>query len=671
MKKLLLILLTLQSFLSYSQDSIKVNLLESVQIIGIKPIKKEPVTLTTIGIDSIRHTFQGNDPFFVMNRWSPSILSQSDGGLPIGYSYLRMRGLDQTRINFTLNGIPLNEMEDQGIYFSNMPDFMANISEIQIQRGIGTSKYGTTSFAGSVNLETKSLLKKEVSGEVGFGSFNTFRASTGFTTGLIRDKISFSSRFSYLKSDGFRQNSGTEGFTYFGQAGYFGKKDIVKVYGFTGKSKNQMAWWAPNDSMIRNDYRLNLNTPEEKDLFGQNFVALNWVNFGLKSVKFNSSVYFNNINGRYTAYLDPSTLGLFSLNSYQTGAMTNIVYEKNDFTITGGLNYNYYQRSHSLADNVLPNELFYRNVGYKQDVVALFKLNRDFSGFNLFMDLQYRWVNFNYNKELNWTWNFFNPKFGAKYIGKNWTTYVSFATTGREVTRTDLLRGYDNVTVFGNNVESFGDTFVVNPLPERCYNSELGGTFKWRGLNLSGNFYVMYFNNERIPTGQINYIGLTLKNPVNESIRYGFEFDGSYFYKGLTMGTNLSVSKSKIYSWKELDVNGKETGNTYQNTEAFASPRFLMNNYIQYRHKYFLIGLNGQYVSSMFLDNRQDQFLTTPSYYILGAQVGGMWEEVSITINVNNITNQKFFLPGGVLLNRPAYYVGALTNFFLTLKVNL
>ena len=665
MKKILLILFTLQSLFTYSQDSIKTNLLESVQVVGIKPIKKEPVTITTIGIDSIRHTLQGNDPFFVMNRWSPSILSQSDGGLPIGYSYMRMRGLDQTRINFTLNGIPLNEMEDQGIYFSNMPDFMANIGEIQIQRGIGTSKYGTTSFAGSVNLETKSLLKKEATSEVGVGSFNTFKGSAGFTTGLIKEKVSFSSRFSYLRSDGFRRNSGTEGFTYFGQAGYFGKRDIVKLYGFIGKSRNQMAWWAPNDSMIRNDYRVNLNTPEEKDLFGQNFVALNWVNFGLKSIKFNSSIYFNNINGRYTAYLDPSTLGLFSLNSYQTGVMTNAVYEENYFTITGGLNYNYYQRSHSLADNTLPNELFYRNVGYKQDVVALFKLNRDFNGFNLFMDLQYRWVNFNYNKELNWTWNFFNPKFGAKYIGENWTTYVSFATTGREVTRTDLLRGYDNVSVLGNNVEAFGDTFIVNPLPERCYNSELGGTFKWKGLNLAGNFYVMYFNNERIPTGQINYIGLSLKNPVNESIRYGFEFDGSYFYKGLTIGTNLSVSKSRIYSWKD------ESGKLYQNTESFASPRFLMNNYIQYRHKYFLIGLNGQYVSRMFLDNRQDQFLTTPAYYILGAQVGGMWKEITLTLNVNNITNQKFFLPGGTLLNRPAYYVGALTNFFLTLKVNL
>lgn len=666
MKKYLILLLTLLSLISYSQDTTKTFLLDSIQVVGIKPQKKEPITMTTVKIDSIRNNINGNDPFFVMNQWSPSIFSQSDGGLPIGYSYMRMRGLDQTRINFTLNGIPLNEMEDQGIYFSNMPDFMSNISEIQIQRGIGTSKYGTTSFAGSVNLETNSLLKKETTAEVGIGSFDTYKTSFGFTTPLIKDKLAFSSRISYLKSNGFRNNSGTEGFTYFGQVGYFGKKNIIKAWGFTGGSKNQMAWLAPTDSLIETDYKINLNSNQERDRFNQSLASLNWVNFGLKNIKFNSSLYFNNIKGDYTAFLDETTLGLFALNSYQGGAMSNMVYENNDFTITGGLNYNYYQRSHSLADNLSPNDLFYLNKGYKQDVIAIFKLNKDFNGFNLFTDLQYRWVNFNYNKQLDWTWNFFNPKFGAKYIAKNWTTYLSIAATGREVTRTDLLRGYDDVNVLSDNsVEAFGDTFRVNSLPERCYNSEIGGSYTYKGFKLHGNVYVMLFNNERIATGEINYIGLSLRNPVTESIRYGFEFDGSYQIKGFLMATNLSVSKSRIEFWKN------DAGESYQNVEAFGSPRLIMNNHLQYKWKYILVGLNGQYVSSMFLDNTQNSRLTTPSYYIVGAQLGGIWKSFSLTINVNNITNQKYFLPGGVVGGRPAYYVGALTNFFVNLRFTI
>jgi len=663
MKKLILLLLISFPFLGKSQDTLKTNILDSVQVIGIKPLKTEPITLNSIKLDTI--SVNGQDPFFILNRNIPNVLTQSDAGLPVGYSYVRMRGLDQTRINFTLNGIPLNEMEDQGIYFSNMPDFLSNISSIEVQRGIGSSKYGTTSMAGSVNLETKSLLKKELSSDVGFGSFNTFRSNIGYTSGLLKDKFAFSSRLSYLTSDGFRYNSGTKGWTYFGQGGYFGKSDIVKVYGFTGQSNNGMAWLAPNDSIIKNDYRTNLNTPDEKDKFGQNFIALNWINYKLTKLKFNSSIYFNNINGSYTSYIAQDTLGLFSLKSYQTGGMTNVVYESNGYSFNSGLNYNYYQRSHTLAYNFAQNDLFYKNIGFKQDVIAYTKINKTLDNFNLFVDLQYRFVNFNYNKLQNWTWNFFNPKFGIRYKTEKFNTYFSIAKTSREVTRTDLLRGYDNVDLVGSNFTAFGDTFMVNSLPERCFDFELGTTFTHKNLTLSGNIYVMSFNNERIPTGQINYIGLLLKNPVNQSIRYGFEFDGTYKIKNLTFTTNLSLAKTRINSW--LD----ESGNEFKNKEAFASPRFIMNNFINYKVKNILLGLNGQYVSGMYLDNRNLQNLRTPQYYILSAQIGLTYDKLLITLNANNLLNQKYYLPGGVYLNRPAYYVGALTNLFLNVKFTL
>lgn len=666
MKKLILLLLISFPFLGKSQDTIKINTLDSVQVIGIKPLRKEPITLSSIKLDTI--SVNGQDPFFILNRNVPNILSQSDAGLPVGYSYIRMRGLDQTRINFTLNGIPLNEMEDQGIYFSNMPDFLSNISSIEVQRGIGSSKYGTTSMAGSVNLETKSLLKKEFSSDFGFGSFNTYRSNIGFTSGLLKDKFAFSSRISYLTSDGFRYNSGTKGYSYFGQGGYFGKSDIVKVYGFSGQSNNGMAWFAPNDSIIKNDYRTNLNTPDEKDKFRQNFIALNWVNYKFTKIKFNSSIYFNNINGNYTSYIDlypNDTLGLFSLKSHQTGAMTNIVYESNGYTFNSGFNYNYYQRSHTLAYNFAPSELFYKNIGFKQDVIAYTKINKSLDNFNLFVDLQYRFVNFNYNNLANWTWNFFNPKFGIRYKTEKFNTYFSVARTSREATRSDLLRGYDNVDLVGSNFTAFGDTFVVNSLPERCFDFELGTQFKHKNLTLSGNIYVMSFNNERIGTGQINYIGLLLRNPVNQSIRYGFEFDGSYKIKNLTLSTNFSLSQSRIKLWRD------EFGNEFRNVEAFATPRFMMNNFVQYQIGKSFIGLNGQYVSGMFLDNRGIDFLRTPSYYLLNAQIGLTYDKLLITLNANNILNQKYYLPGGVFLNRPAYYVGALSNFFINVKFTL
>lgn len=660
----LLLLLITNSIFAIDNDSITTKKLESVNIIGIRTTQREPTTLTRIKIDSIRQVLTGEDPFFILNKLNPNTLSQSDCGLPVGYSYIRIRGLDQTKINFTINGIPLNEMEDQGIYFSNMPDFMSNIGEIEVQRGVGTSKYGTTSFGSSINLETNSIINPEVTGEVGMGSFNTFKTSYGFTTGLLKDKFSFSSRFSHLTSDGFRYNSYTKGYTYFGQAGYFTKNNIIKVYGFSGQSSNGMAWLAPTKYDIDKDYRTNLNTSEEKDKFNQNFISLNWINFKLNNIKFNSSIYFNNINGNYTSYIG-SPLGSFYLNSYQSGLVYNMIYNKNNLNINTGINYNYYQRKHRLYEILNTKE----NIGYKQDFTAYAKfilLDKNVKGLNFFLDIQYRWVKFDYDHKLKKDWNFVNPKVGIKYIHNKWESYLSFSTTGRESTRSDILHGYDNVDVINNNQVYFSsDTFTINTNPERCYDIEIGGSYKYKGLTLKGNYYFMYFNNERIFNGVINSIGLPLRNVVDESSRMGFEVEGNYTFKGLTIGSNLSVSKNKIYNWS--DNNGK----IYKNTEPSNTPRLLFNNTIQYRHKYFLIGLNGQYVSSMYLDNTENNNLTTKKYYLLNANVGLMYKFLSLTANLNNITNQKYYLPGGVSNNQPAYYTGSLFNFFINLKVKI
>jgi len=674
LRNLLLLITILFFHNSYSQsDTIPIIdstfQIENVQVIGIRPTKNEPITLTTLKVDSLNYV-PASDPFFLINRYTPNILSQSDNGSTHGYSYIKIRGLDQTRINFTLNGIPLNEMEDQGIYFSNMPNFINNIDQIQIQRGIGTSKYGTTSFAGSVNMETKSPLSKELKFGLGGGSYGTIFGNFGYSSGLLRNKFAFSSNISYLESNGFRYHSGTDGLNYFGQFAYFGKKNIIKVYEFTGVSRNGMSWLAPSDSILNFDIRKNLNSEEERDKFNQNLGVINWINYGIENLKFNSSVYINNINGEYTSYLDEDehldTLGRFGLNSYQAGLMSNIVYEKNSISINSGINYNYYQRRHTLSDNLYPDDLFYTNRGYKQDFITFIKFNKSFKDLNLFVDLQYRYVNFNYDKKMSHGWHFINPKIGVKYNKKDWNIYTSIAMTGREVTRTDLLNGYDNVDVINKTtLTSFEDTFNVNFKPERCYDLEVGGFFTKKGFTFSGNVYVMYFNNERISTGDINYIGLLLKSPTEKSIRTGLEMDMNYKYKGFSVATNLSVSKNKIYKWSD------KNGNNYLNVSPFGSPRFTMNNTIEYSHKYFYVNLNGMFVSKMYLDNTQNEKFATPSYYLLNSNVGVKFKSLCISMIVNNIINTKYYLPGGLYMNRPAFYPGALRNYLINVQVTL
>ena len=659
-----------------SIQNIKKMELDEVQVVGIRPTLEEPVTMTTIEIDSVQSGLNATDPFFLIQKESPSIFSQSDNGTPYSYSYIKMRGLDQTRINFTLNGIPLNEMEDQGIYFSNMPGFINNVRKMQVQRGIGTSKYGTTSIAGSVNMETPSLLNEGGYAEASYGSYNTFINSLGYTSGVINETLSFSSRFTHFRSDGFKDNSESDGFNFFGQIGLFDDNDIVKIYGFTGKSRNQMAWFAPTKTQIDENYRVNGNTREEFDDFGQNFIAINWVNFKEERVKINASGYYNNINGYYLAWLDSALMGNFALKSHQAGAMMNIVYDgrtgKNGLLLNSGLNYNYYRREHTLADNDSVDDLWYKNFGYKQDAIGYVKANYTVDKYvNIFADVQYRYVNFSYDKKKTYQWHFVNPKLGIKYLRRNWNVYASGAMTQREVTRTDLLNGYDDVThLGGNSFEAFGDTFQSNSLPERVYDLEVGGGWKNKHWNLNLNYYMMYFNNERVAYGEINYIGLSLKKPVDRSIRTGVEFDGSYNISGFTIGSSLTYSYNRIFKYIDND------GVIYRNVEPYASPMILMNNYIQYDHKFFYIGFNGNYVYRSYLDNTQNEDLITPANYIVNGYLGFNIEQAfTIRLNVNNIMGTEYYTPAGVSENpsgmkEPTYYVGALRNFLVTIKAN-
>lgn len=668
MKKILLILLLLSlKFIGISQDSIKIFTMNELQVVGIKTEIYEPITISVIKIDSIKKTYQGNDPFFTLNRYVPSVFTQSDGGLPYGYSYMRIRGIDQTRINFTLNGIPLNEMEDQGIYFSNMPDFMNNISEIQVQRGVGTSKYGTTSIGGSVNFETEPPIKSSLTLSAGAGSFKSDKVSLKYNTGYFgKSKIASSFSYSKLNSSGFRKNSGTNGETFFGQVGYFGRKNTIKVYGFRGKSINQMAWLPVTKDLIDKDYRTNLNSSEEVDNFNQNFIAATWVNYSKSNIKFNTSIYGNNINGIYTSFLDSTTLGRFGLQSYQTGVMSNMIYTKNGFTLNTGLNYNYYQRRHRLSDNSLPDFLWYSNTGFKQDGIAFSKLNYNCNKWNFFGDLQYRFVKFQYQESdstksiLSNNWNFINPKFGVKYISDKYELWTSISKTNREVTRSDMFRGYDHLTKVGDSLSSgFGDkSFIINFKPEQVYDFEIGAKFIKKNLSLSSNIYGMYFKNERISNGDVNYIGLLLRQPFNKSYRTGIEVDGTYTYKSISLITNLNYSYNRFFN-SEIWLNHSYT------------PSFIMNNNIEFKYKSFIFGINGRYVSKTYLDNTQNEKLTTPDYYILNFNTGFKSKYTSLYLNVNNFINQKYYLPGGVTNNSPAYYVGALRNIFVSFSINI
>lgn len=663
MRNLFLFCLVGFAVCAYSQQFDSIQYLQSVEVIGIQPV--ESVSQIKVQTDSVYYS--GNDPFVTIRNVSPSVQVQSDNGTNYGYSYIRIRGIDQTRINFTLNGIPLNEMEDQGIYFSNMPDFLASMQSVQIDNG-ASIKFGTASIGGSVDLSPQTSLTRNLNISVGVGSFNTVRGCVKAASGLQSNGIAASTSISYLGTNGFRNNSNSAGLTMFNQIGYYGKSNLIKVFHFSGIVNNQMSWMPLSDSLLKVDYRMNGNTVEESDKFNQHFVTANWVNYSYSKLTFNSSVYFNNINGKYTSWLDTSTLGLFGLQSHHVGIISNVVYNLNPFNrFYFGLNVNDYQRNHTLADNAMPLELWYTNTGYKNDYSANFRWSSVWHKLNFNAGVQFRNAQFNYDKQLRLNWNFVNWKIVSKYVvSDSLTVYASYCKVGREPIRTDLLNGYDAIELLGSTIATaFGDTFAINSVPEHVHDIELGFTVRKKYYEFNLNSFYMQFHNERIGYGEINYIGLPLRTTVDNSKRFGLECVFTYRKQHLILNVQATLLRTSIRTYTD------GMGIVRTNVSAFASPLFSGRCEVGYNSKYFKWTIDGLFVDKMYLDNTENELLQVNAYGLLGSTVTLTKGIYSIDVRINNILNSRYYLPGGASNYTGLYYPGALRNLFVGVHINL
>ena len=660
MKQIILSLLLAAAFsVSRAQDTLKHDL-SAIQVKGIRPLSREPISLTTFHTDSLYFLYQQADPFFTVAQTTPNVFSQSDNGSGLGYSYTKIRGLDQTRINYTLNGIPLNEAEDQGIYFSNMPGFWNNIGNVQVERGIGSSKYGNTSIGGSVNMETRDLRTKELFAEIGYGSYNHKNINAGYTSGLSKSGFAFNLNYTGSSIDGFKEHSGSNGRTVFSQLGYYGKNNILKIYGFYGTSMNRLAYGSVSDSMLKTNYRANINSINDKDTFHQAFIAANWINYISKILTFNTSIYTNTVFGSYNVdAIDWGSSGItkYSVNGIQSGAMSNIIYEKNKLTVNTGLNFNTYNRIHRTS--------FYSNKGIKNDYIAFAKIFYELPyKIVLFTDIQYRYVDFEYRANgfdtTLFNRGFFNPKVGIKKSGKKFNYYSNLGYTQREPARSDIS------TNVNDNPLSGGFTTL---LPEKVLDFELGTEYHSKKLKINANFYSMNFRNEFVSTGILNpNSGLMLKQIFDKSLRTGFELEAKYSLKNVTIGSNASLSTNRVSTSNQwiITYNAGNRGSLSYSPYSiipFATPTSTVNNYISYKfRKHIVFALNGSYVSSMYNDNTN--LIKVSDHYIVGSYLNFNFKNTFVTFNLNNIMNQKYLIPGG--LN--GYYVGSLRSFFINIK---
>ena len=349
-KRILFLVFTFVSVLTMfsqvSKDTVEVNL-NDIQVIGIRPGSNTPISYKTITSLDIKKDYHAQEMTYILEK-TPSVTTQSDGGQPNGYTYFRIRGIDQTRINVTVNGSTLNELEDQGAYYSNYPGFVTYIKSVQVQRGVGTSSNGTASYGGSINFESKDGLDKGFESSITNGSFNTHQVNVNYGSGLLKNKIAYFGGISTYKSDGYRQHSGGNGSSAFFSIGYFNTNDVLKLTGFTGISKNSMAWLPTPESLIKIDRTSNILSDRDKDKFKQTFIQLQETHKFVNKFMMTNTLFYNMLNGMFDMNdpynLTPQWTYVANYKSNLFGVNTNLKYVNTNFKFNTGFNINLYNR---------------------------------------------------------------------------------------------------------------------------------------------------------------------------------------------------------------------------------------------------------------------------------------------------------------------------------------
>jgi iron complex outermembrane receptor protein len=616
-----------------------------------------PVSFKNLDLQAIEQKNIGQEPSFILSQ-TPSISVYSDAGSYFGYSYFRMRGIDQTRVNMTLNGVPLNEPEDQGAYFSNYPDFFNSIQSLQIQRGVGTSTNGVASYAGSINLESASLFRAKRELYAGYGSFNTHRVYAEYATGLVK-KQGLYLRASSLHSDGFKEHSGNTSQSIFYSYGFFGKKHLLKVTSFVGNQRNQMAWMGSPLDSLRKNQRYNANRSDEKDHFVQSLTQVQHTLTLGPEATLNTSVYYNFLQGNYDFDLNnflglPSTSEMYNyaFRSHFAGIFSNFSLQHQHWKLNAGLHGNLYQRQHTGSERTA-GEL-YQNTGHKNEASAFVKTSYTFNRLMAFADLQYRYANFEYQDSvplLHLSYQFFNPRIGLRFqINESLSAYYSIGKTEREPTRNDLFNGSDDLPA-----DSLGLPVYINLSPESVVDQELGLKWQFGRGHLFTNIYYMSFDNEIVLNGKFGPNGLPLHSHVASSYRSGLEIDFQYkLAGGWQLVNNSSFSRNQI----------REEAESFHHV---LTPSVMINQEIQYRWKKLLLGSGLRYQSQSFVDYANQ--ITLPAFYTLDFSASYQFKHLELSLKVNNLTNQRYYTNGAIgVYGDPLYFTQAAINYFAGVK---
>ena len=597
----------------------------------------------------------------------PSVVTTTDAGNGVGYTYMRVRGSDGSRINVTLNGIPFNDSESQGTFFVNLPDFASSLESIQLQRGVGTSTSGAGAFGASLNMQTKAVRENsfaEISNSA--GSFGTRKHTLSFGTG-VHNNFEMNARLSNIASDGFIDRASSNMSGYFFNANYTTQKRNIKLFVFGGSEKTYQAWYGLEDKdKLKNDRTFNIagiytdefgNTKfydDETDNYVQNHFQLHWSEKWSEKWISNVAVHYTIGKGYFEQYREDETLLDYSLPEFNGNSVSDLVRKRwldNDFFgATFSLNYkspktdiliggaaNRYLGGHFgevvWTQYYIPNtNRYYDDIGNKDDINFYAKASQQIEKFNLFADLQYRIVNYQATSvrfdNVNDTFLFFNPKMGLNYqFNEKNAFYSYFGVANKEPRRDD----YEN-----------GST-----RPERLFDYEIGWKYNSKRVRLTANAFYMNYSDQLVLTGALNDVGSPIFTNSGSSYRLGIELEALIsLSQKFSLNPNLTLSQNK-----NRDFNFKRDGVLINlgNTDIAYSPSIIFGNKFTYQPtKNLQVSLFSKYVGKQYMGNIDSQNSVLGSFFVNDMNFTYEWQinkglkSVLFSALVNNILDIEY-----------------------------
>jgi len=695
-------------------DSTKVESLDEVLIEAVRVKEDAPITQSNVKKEELNKRNLGQDIPILLN-YLPSVVTASDAGAGVGYTYIRVRGSDASRVNVTLNGIPFNDAESQGTFWVNLPDFASSVQSLQLQRGVGTSTNGSGAFGASLNILTDGISENAFAELANsFGSYNTRKHTLRFSTGLLNEHFEVSGRLSNIVSDGYIDRATSDLKSYFLQGTYTDSNTLLRLITFGGREETYQAYFGIDAETLANDRTFNpagLYTDangdvrfydNEVDNYAQDHYQLLWNQRYNNNWSSNLALNYTYGRGYFEQFKEDADLEFHGIGTLEIGdeiietsdlirrrwlendfyaVNANVSYKESDLEMTAGAFYSHYDGDHfgeviwaRFAGNSQIRDRYYNGNGTKNEFSVFSKASWQFNDtWEFFADLQGRFIDYKTTGltsdkvplEISETYSFFNPKAGVSYqLNQNNQLYVSYGRANREPRRSDFEQG-----IF---------------TPESLNDFELGWRLNREKTRISTNVYFMDYRDQLVLTGAIDDVGAPIRATSGKSYRLGLEVDAEFILtEKLKLRPNIALSTNK-----NIDFVTSRDGVLVNlgNTNISFSPEIVAANSIEYTPvKNLQLAFLSKYVGEQYMGNTESEVSKLDAYFINDFNISYRMEnvplarEIVITGLVNNLFNVEYVAngyyftydddfsnPGTITtIEGAGFYPQATTNFLL------